>query len=126
MSEQNIKKLLRRILREDVVTDATNKVHGHLEKLVIAKEQEEGNGRRVINKPSFPRIVEMMPQNPKKAFSLYENVYETLKEGAPTPKEVNSMWKKYAESTNIIMYVRRIAKFIHKYYGENTGQKIEK
>jgi len=125
MSDKNIKSLLRKILLEDVSTDATNKVHGHLEKLVITKEEEGINNPRV-NKPSFPRFVEMIPKNPKKAFNIYKNVHTTLKEGAPTPEEVKKMWSKYAESKNIIMFVRRISKFIYKYYGDSTGEKLKK
>ena len=130
MDDHKIITNLRRILREDIVSQAETSVYKSLEPLGNLgggklKEDETDNVDNGVLRLPFPRIVELVPKNPKKAFMLYNEVYKTLKEGSPTPDEVKKMWSKYSSSKNIIMFVRKIAKIISTYYGNNTTELLK-
>jgi len=89
------------------------------------EEVENGETKPYIEKLPFGRIFEKLPKNPKKAFMVYNEVYESLKEGAPTPEEITEMWEKYADNNGIILYVRAMAKKIYKYSGDNTTELLK-
>jgi|TARA_R110000787_G_scaffold95837_1_gene199036 hypothetical protein len=91
----------------------------------VTEDETVGINVGYYEKLPFPRIVEFLPNNPKKAFMVYNKLYETLGEGADTPEEVKQAWGKYSKTKNITMFVRHIAKIIKKYYGENTTEYLK-
>jgi len=131
MNERNIKILFRQILsEEDIVANAENQVNKHIEPLAkmvgIEEDMEYSENDTVhVMRPPFPRIVEILPNNPKKAFMIYKKLHPTLKEEAPTPQEVRRIWNEYSETENIIMYVRRIAKIIYNHFGTTTSENLK-
>ena len=125
MQDSDIKNLVRKILREDMSSDAISSVYNKLEPLTNLnlgniKEVEKTVSEPIIGGLAMGKILEKIPNNPKKAFMIYSSLYQTLTEGAPTIEEVKEMWKKYSESQNIIMYVMKISKIINKYQGNDT------
>ena len=125
MNDNNIRISLRKLLREDFVSQAETSVMNKLAPLGNIAEDETVDTGVVREKLNFPRILEILPNNPKKAFIIYSKLYETLEEGADTPEEVKQMWGKYSKTKNVIMFVRGIAKIIRKYYGENTTEYLK-
>lgn len=126
MNNNNIRLSLRKLLREDFVSQTETSVMNKLAPLGnIAEDETVGINVGYYEKLPFPRIVEFLPNNPKKAFMVYNKLYETLKEGADTPEEVKQAWGKYSKTKNITMFVRHIAKIIKKYYGENTTEHLK-
>ena len=122
MNDYNIRLNLRKILREDIVSQAENSVYKSLEPLSNIAEVET---EMVNEKLPFPRIVEKLPKNPKKSFIVYNNVYKTLKDGALKPEELKKLWTKHSSTKTITMFVRDIAKEIHKYYGNDTTELLK-
>jgi len=130
MNDNNIRLNLRKILREDISSDAFSSVDQQLKPLVDLnlgnlEEVEKGETKPYIEKLPFGKIFEKLPKNPKKAFMVYDKVYESLEEGAPTPEEITEMWEDKDGNNGIILYVRAMAKKIYKYSGDNTTELLK-
>ena len=144
MLDKEIKKRLHKILREEN-SPIENRVYSMLKPLANMELDEVKNNQGIeldeqgakppkkhknqernktaIVRPPFVRLLEKMPLNPKKSFDIYKRVYDSLTHGAPSLSDVKKMWQEdYSKSKNIIIFVRKIAKFIHKHYGEKTEE----